>query len=100
MEAGVSATLFGFLYGTVFGLEGLIPALWMRPAENIPYLIKVTLSFGVALVSLGLILNLVNALRLKEYENLLSASGLAGALFYWVFGVVHEILLLAGGRGG
>jgi V/A-type H+-transporting ATPase subunit I len=95
MEAGVSATLFGFLYGTVFGLEGLIPALWMRPAENIPYLIKVTLSFGVALVSLGLILNLVNALRLKEYENLLSASGLAGALFYWVFaGLFMKYLLL------
>ncbi len=95
METGVSATLFGFLYGTVFGLEGLIPALWMRPADNIPYLIKVTLSFGVALVSLGLILNLVNALRLKEYENLLSASGLAGALFYWVFaGLFMKYLLL------
>lgn len=84
MECGLSSMLFGFLYGTVFGLETLIPALWFRPMESIPYFIKVTLSLGVALVSLGLVLNLVNALRLKEYEKLLSASGLAGALLYWM----------------
>jgi V/A-type H+-transporting ATPase subunit I len=95
METGVSATLFGFLYGTVFGLENLIPPLWIRPVDNIPYLIKVTLSFGIGLVSLGLILNLVNALRLKEYETLLSASGLGGALFYWIFaGLFVKYLLL------
>ncbi len=84
MECGLSSMLFGFLYGTVFGLETLIPALWFRPMESIPYFVKVTLSLGVALVSLGLVLNLVNALRLKEYEKLLSASGLAGALLYWM----------------
>lgn len=95
METGVSATLFGFLYGTVFGLENLIPALWIRPVDNIPYLIKVTLSFGIALVSLGMILNLINALRLNEYESLLGASGLAGALFYWIFaGLFMKYLLL------
>ena len=95
METGVSATLFGFLYGSVFGLENLIPALWIRPVDNIPYLITVTLSFGIVLVSLGMILNLVNAVRLKEYESLLGASGLAGALFYWIFvGLFMKYLLL------
>lgn len=84
MECGLSSMLFGLLYGTVFGLETIIPALWFRPMENIPYFVKVTLSLGVALVSLGLVLNLVNALRLKEYEKLLGASGLAGALLYWM----------------
>lgn len=84
MECGLSSMLFGFLYGTFFGLETVIPALWFRPIDSIPYFVKVTLSLGVALVSLGLVLNLVNALRLKEYETLLSASGLAGALLYWM----------------
>lgn len=84
MECGASSMLFGFLYGTVFGLETLIPALWFRPMENIPYFVKVTLTLGVALVSLGLVLNLINALRLKEFEKLLSGSGLAGAILYWM----------------
>lgn len=84
MECGLSSVLFGFLYGTVFGLETVIPALWFRPMDSIPYFIKVSLSLGIVLVSLGLVLNLVNALRLKDYENLLSAGGLAGALLYWM----------------
>lgn len=84
MECGVSSLLFGFLYGTVFGLDTLIPALWFRPMESIPYFVKVTVTLGVALLSLGLVLNLVNSFRLKEYEKLLSASGLAGAFLYWM----------------
>lgn len=35
-------------------------------------------------MSLGMVLNLINALRLKEYEKLLSAGGLAGTLLYWM----------------
>jgi V/A-type H+-transporting ATPase subunit I len=84
MECGFFSALFGVLYGSVFGLETIIPALWFRPMENIPYFVKVALTLGVALVSLGLVLNLINALRLREYERLLSAGGLAGALLYWM----------------
>ena len=96
MECGFSSALFGVLYGSVFGLESIFPALWFRPMDNIPYFIKVTLSLGIALISLGLVLNLVNALRLKEYENLLSASGLAGALLYWMAAGLGMKYLLTG----
>lgn len=84
MECGFFAVLFGFLYGSLFGLEDVLPALWFRPMDDIPYFMKVVLGLGAVLVSLGLVLNLINSLRLKEYERLLSASGLAGALFYWL----------------
>ena len=84
MECGVFSALFGFLYGSVFGLENLIPALWFRPMENIPYFVKVTIILGAGLLSLGMILNIINAFRMKEYEKLLSASGPAGALLYWM----------------
>ncbi len=84
MECGVSSMLFGFLYGSIFGLETVIPALWFRPIENIPYFIELTFKLGVCLVSLGLMINLVNALILRETEKLFSGSGLAGALLYWM----------------
>jgi V/A-type H+-transporting ATPase subunit I len=84
MECGFFSAVFGFLYGSVFGLETLIPALWFRPMENITYFVKVTLILGAGMLSLGMVLNFINALRLKEYEKLLSAGGLAGALLYWM----------------
>ena len=30
---GFCSTIFGFLFGSVFGFEDVIPALWLRPAE-------------------------------------------------------------------
>ena len=96
MECGVSAAICGLLYGSLFGLEGIIPALWFRPMDNIAYFIKVTLSLGVAVVSLGLVLNLINAVRLKEYDRLLSAGGLAGAMLYWMAAGLGLKYLLTG----
>ncbi|MFH1090759.1 MAG: V-type ATPase 116kDa subunit family protein, partial [Pseudomonadota bacterium] len=84
MECGVSSVLFGALYGSVFGLEDVFPALWFRPMQNITYFVKLTLILGVGLVSLGLVLNLVNSVRLKDYKALPTAGGLAGTLFYWM----------------
>ena len=96
MECGFFSAVFGFLYGNVFGLETLIPALWFRPMENIPYFVKVTLILGAGLLSLGMILNFINALRLKEYEKLLSAGGPAGALLYWMVAGLGMKYLLTG----
>jgi V/A-type H+-transporting ATPase subunit I len=85
MECGLVSVLFGFLYGSLFGLENVIPALWFRPLDDISYLVKVAVILGIVMVSLGLVLNVINAFRLKEYEGLLTAGGLAGALLYWGF---------------
>ena len=51
---------------------------------------------GAALVGLGLALNLINAVRLKEYEGLLSAGGLAGAVLYWIAAGLGLKYLLTG----
>ena len=96
MECGVSSAVFGLLYGSVFGLDRIFPALWFRPMDNIAYFIKVTLSLGVAVVSLGLVLNLINAVRLKEYDSLLGAGGLAGAVLYWMAAGLGLKYLLTG----
>ncbi len=84
MECGAVSAIFGLLYGSVFGIEDLLPALWFKPMDHITYLVKVALLLGIVLVSVGMILNVINAIRLKEYEDLLGAGGAAGAVFYWM----------------
>ena len=96
MECGFSAIFFGILYGTVFGLENLIPALWMRPMENISYFMKVSAVVGIGMITTGLILNLINMLRQHRYTDLLSASGLAGALLYWLIAALGVRYFLIG----
>ena len=96
MECGFSAIVFGFLYGSVFGLEDIIPALWMHPVENISYFMKVSAVIGITMISTGLILNLINILRRHRYGELLSVSGLAGALVYWLIAALGIRYFLIG----
>ncbi|WP_456431619.1 hypothetical protein [Thermosulfuriphilus sp.] len=94
MECGVSSMIFGLLYGSLFGLEDVLPALWLHPLRNINTFMEVSLFFGLAVLSLGVILNLINIVRLKKYEVLLSTGGLAGALLYWLaMGLLTRYLL-------
>jgi V/A-type H+-transporting ATPase subunit I len=83
MECGVFATLFGFLYGSVFGVERWLPALWLRPMEDMQQLMRTAIAFGVVFLSLGLILNLVNAMRARDAAALWGRNGLLFAVGYW-----------------
>jgi V/A-type H+-transporting ATPase subunit I len=97
MECGVSSMIFGLLYGSVFGMEDLFPALWMHPMEEIKRFMVMSAFLGIGVISLGLILNLMNVIRQHRYGDLLSTSGLAGALLYWLgVGLVARYLLSGG----
>jgi len=97
MECGVSSMIFGLLYGSVFGMEDLIPALWMHPMEEINRFMMMSAFLGIGVISLGLILNLINVIRQHRYGELLSTSGLAGALLYWLGAGLVVRYLLSGG---
>jgi V/A-type H+-transporting ATPase subunit I len=85
MEGGAASIVFGLLYGSVFGVEHLIPALWIRPLDDITRFMGVTAGLGVVLVSLGLLLNAVNSWRAGERAGAIFGSrGLLGAFLYWV----------------
>jgi V/A-type H+-transporting ATPase subunit I len=84
MECGVFATLFGFLYGSVFGSERWLPALWLRPMQDVVPLMRAAIGFGIAFISLGLGLNLANAVRRRDVAALWERNGLLAALAYWI----------------
>lgn len=83
---GISGILFGFVYGSVFGLEeiggvrlGLLP-----PLSNIGALLGATVVFGVGLISLGIVLNIINGVRRGDYAQAsFGRFGLVGGIFYW-----------------
>jgi len=84
IACGLSSTIFGFLYGGIFGLENVLPALWLRPMDNIFSLLMATIVFGVIVINIGLVCNMINAWRGRDWQRLLFANnGLAGLGFYW-----------------
>jgi V/A-type H+-transporting ATPase subunit I len=85
MECGLASALFGLLYGSVFGIEGLLPPLWLEPMHDLPRFMGVAVAFGVVIVSGGLLINIVNSWRAGERASaLVGPRGAFGALVYWI----------------
>ena len=103
--AGLFSTFFGFMFGSVFGFEDVLPALWLRPVEamtNLPFIgqlntvFVVAIAFGMALNILVMLFQIVNAVRVHDTENLwFSNNGVAGLVFYG-FLVLTVVLYMTG----
>ncbi|MGO9172545.1 MAG: V-type ATP synthase subunit I [Rhodomicrobium sp.] len=111
IPGGLAAALFGALYGSVFAREDIIPALWVHPISHPVLFLKIALGAGAVILSLGLLLDAVQAYWRGEaphwwrnrgglaaaYAGLLasplSASSLwlcAAGAFWFVLGAVFE----------
>lgn len=90
--AGIFSTLFGFLYGSFFGFEELIPALWLKPREaviTLPFIgsmntvFVAAIVFGMFTILVTMIFHIINAIRAKDLENILfDQNAAAGLVFY------------------
>ncbi len=103
--AGIFSMVFGVMFGSVFGFEDLIPAVWMRPVEamtDLPFIGQlntvfiIAIAFGMALNILVMIFQIINAARAHDTENLwFSTNGVAGLVFYG-FLVLTVVLYMTG----
>lgn len=103
--AGVFSTLFGFLFGSIFGFEDVLPALWIRPIDHmttLPFLGKlntvfiVAVAFGMLLIIVAMVLHIINALKSRDVENAwFDPNGAAGLVFY-ISVVVCIVLFMSG----
>jgi V/A-type H+-transporting ATPase subunit I len=90
--AGASSVIFGFLYGSIFGYEELLPALWTSPIHHPILMLKIALGFGVVFIVMACTLAIYNRIAVKNY---------AGALFghHGVVNLVFYLALVVGGVG-
>ncbi len=84
IAVGISAAIFGFLYGSVFGIEEkIIPAMWLSPFHDIVRIMKISIAIGFFVIFVGLIFNLINTFRENNWVKLIMNSrGIAGLVFY------------------
>ena len=61
VAGGIGATVFGVLFGSAFSLPGLVRPLWLEPLADPLTVLLVPLYGGAALLTIGLLLNAVEA---------------------------------------
>jgi V/A-type H+-transporting ATPase subunit I len=122
VAVGISSILMGLLTGEVFTTENLLvqptraltAALTGKPVDRILHILPLaakggsvqklfyffgfTISVGVLLNSVGLLINIANRCILKHYEAaFFSKTGLAGLFLFW-YAIFIALRCLLGGR--
>lgn len=84
IRLGFSSTIFGFVFGSVFGYEELISPLVHPMAEETTMTLLIgAISIGICLTIISMLINIYTNLKKKNYgETLFSQNGIAGLLFY------------------
>ncbi len=100
---GISAMVFGVLYGSVFGNEELLHHLWISPSplhSDIPTLLITSVGIGVVFLSVALIINIFNRFRARKFfEGTFDKYGILGLLFYWMCLIVALKVAITGTIG-
>jgi V/A-type H+-transporting ATPase subunit I len=96
--AGVSSVLFGFLYGSIFGYEDILPALWKSPIHHPILMLKIALGYGVVFIVVACLLASYNRFVVKNIAGaFFGHHGLVNLMFY--LSLVGGGLNVAGGGG-
>ncbi|WP_296114010.1 V-type ATP synthase subunit I [uncultured Anaerococcus sp.] len=84
---GFSASFFGLMYGSFFGIETLIPTLLIKPFDNIMKVLIASVAFGIGLLIISYILGIYNKLVKQKNieEGIFGKEGLAGLMMLIAF---------------
>jgi Archaeal/vacuolar-type H+-ATPase subunit I len=89
---GFFSTIFGFLFGSVFGFENILKAVWLHPKNammhlpfigNLNTVFVVAVALGMGIVLMTMLLNVINSLHSQDLEKAyFDTNGIAGIVFY------------------
>lgn len=90
--AGIFSVFFGFMYGSLFGFEEVLHAIWLKPMSqmmDVPLVGRlnavfvIAIGFGMFLILICMVFNIINSIRNKNTEKaLFDSNAVAGLIFY------------------
>lgn len=91
-----SSMIFGYVYGSVFGYEDIIPGFKaLESSTNINITLMASIGVGAVLISIAMVINIYNGIKQKNVEKVFfHYNGISGFVFYW--GVIVAIVALFG----
>ncbi len=79
----VSSVFFGFVYGSVFGNEHLLPGFKVLEGGNVMTMLIAAVAVGAAMIAACGVMNIITGFRQRDMKKaVFSANGLAGLVLY------------------
>ncbi len=83
LMAGLSSMVFGVLFGSIFGEEHLLPALWMSPLSDPLLMMRIALGWGVVFLTIACLLAIYNRLVIRNWSGaIFGHHGIVNLVFY------------------
>ena len=80
---GLSSTIFGVLYGSVFGKEDIIKPVLISPMNDINTMLVYGIVVGTIFILMAMFLNIINGIKNKDMKKIfLDKNGVAGVALY------------------
>jgi V/A-type H+-transporting ATPase subunit I len=94
---GISSVFFGFLYGSVFGLEDILTPIWFSPVHHlkeglIKELLGLALFVGFLQMLLGILIDSANKAYSFGLRKTVAASAARILLFFGVISIITKLL--------
>ena len=76
--AGVFSVFFGFMYGSFFGFEDVLKAIWLKPMNqmmDVPLVGRlnavfvIAIGFGMFIILICMVFNIINSIRRGDTEK-------------------------------
>jgi len=93
VACGFMGMIFGFLFGSIFGFEEILPHhpffgqfFWISPIHDVLGILQVAIGAGIVLLITAHVLNMYNAARSRDWGRFFfDSNGLAGLVLYLSF---------------
>ena len=93
VACGLSGTIFGFLFGSIFGFEDILPHhpffgrfFWISPIHDVLGILQIAIGTGIVILIAAHLLNMYNAARARDWGRFFfDSNGLAGLILYLSF---------------
>lgn len=80
---GISATIFGVVYGSVFGSEEILSGYHVLDGSHSTTILLLSAGLGVLMIAVCMLINIYNGIRQKDVGKIIfSANGICGLVFY------------------
>lgn len=106
LPCGIFSTLFGCVFGSVFGYEHLLDPMYrsmgfaekpinVMEGSTTMMIIVISVAIGFVCISVAMLMNIYSSIKRRNWARaLVSPNGVAGLVFYWalVIGLVAQML--------
>lgn len=99
-SVGVFSTIFGFVFGSFFGYEELIPGFHvLESGDNATKILLVSAAIGVVTIVGMMLINIANGIHQKDLKKIfLTNNSVAGLVFYLAVVIGAVVMLTTGAK--